>query len=164
MWNLLFELIYFVKYGLVDDVCIRALVELTFGIFNILNIYSYLFDKLTISTEERAALVRGELRARGYSTRDLPPPARPPAFSFSNSPQTTDLAGAGSRDLLLALGWLMCREELIARLMFACAHPLLADSMPFRSLQQPDTNALSSSATLDRIALAFVRMFMLPIL
>ena len=152
----MFEVIYFVKYGLVDDVCIRALVELTFGIFHILHSYSYLFDYWFVPTEERAALVRGELRARGYSTRDLPPPTRPPALSSSNSPQTTDLAGAGSRDLLLALGWLVCREELIARLMFACAHPLLADSMPFRSHQQPGTNALSSSATLDRIALAFV--------
>ena len=122
--------------------------------------YSHLFDYLFILTEERAAFVRGELRARGFSTRDLPPPTRPLPASTSNSPQTTDLTGAGSRDLLLALGWLMCREELIARLMFACAHPLMADSMPFRAPQQPGTNALSSSATLERIALAFVRMFM----
>lgn len=53
----------------------------------------------------------------------------------------------------------MCREELVGRLMFVCAHPLLADSLPFRSSQQPGAgaNSLSASTTLDRIALAFVR-------
>lgn len=31
LWNLLFEIIYFIKYGLIDDVCIRAQTELTLG-------------------------------------------------------------------------------------------------------------------------------------
>ncbi|XP_071080256.1 uncharacterized protein [Haliotis cracherodii] len=90
MWKLLFELVYFSNYGVVDESAVKA--------------------QRQLSDEEKCVLVKRELQSRGYMSHD-----------FAHLPNDTS---RGSRELLLAMAWLMCKETLIERFMDKCTSPL----------------------------------------
>ena len=58
--------------------------------------------------------VKQEMQGRGFYSRD-----------FSQLPN--DMSG-GSRELLLALAWLLCTEKVIDKFMENCASPIEEDS------------------------------------
>ncbi|XP_069118884.1 LOW QUALITY PROTEIN: tubulin epsilon and delta complex protein 1-like [Argopecten irradians] len=89
-WRLLFELLYFMKYGVIDDVTIKAYSELT--------------------QEELAVYVKKSMQSRGFYSKE-----------FSLLPN--DMS-SGSRELLLAFAWLMCKENVIVKFMEQCSSPV----------------------------------------
>ncbi|XP_033734862.1 tubulin epsilon and delta complex protein 1-like [Pecten maximus] len=89
-WRLLFELLYFLKYGVIDDVTIKAYSELT--------------------QEELAVYVKKSMQNRGFYSKE-----------FSLLP--IDMS-SGSRELLLAFAWLMCKENVIVKFMEQCSSPV----------------------------------------
>ncbi|XP_023931041.1 uncharacterized protein C14orf80 homolog [Lingula anatina] len=94
-WRLLFELIYFLRYGIIDDVCVKAFSDLT--------------------KEELVVFVKREMQQQGFTSVD---------FNLLPADMST-----GSRDLLLAFGWLMCKEGIIDKFMESCASPLAEDTI-----------------------------------
>ncbi|XP_060079230.1 tubulin epsilon and delta complex protein 1-like [Ylistrum balloti] len=89
-WKLLFELLYFLKYGVIDDVTVKAYAELT--------------------QEELAVYVKKSMQSRGFYSKE-----------FSLLPN--DMS-SGSRELLLAFAWLMCKENVIVKFMEQCSSPV----------------------------------------
>ena len=65
-------------------------------------------------SEEQVVFVKQEMQGRGFYSRD-----------FSQLPN--DMSG-GSRELLLALAWLLCTEKVIDKFMENCASPIEEDS------------------------------------
>lgn len=94
LWRLLFELLYFLETGTIDEVVIKACSELTI--------------------EEQVVFVKQELQGKGFYSRQ-----------FSQLPN--DMS-SGSRELLLALSWLLCTERVIDKFMENCASPIDEDS------------------------------------
>ena len=69
---------------------------------------------MTVSlTEEQVVYVKQELQGKGYYSRE-----------FSRLPN--DMS-CGSRELLLALAWLLCSERVIDKFMENCASPIEED-------------------------------------
>ncbi|ESO86149.1 hypothetical protein LOTGIDRAFT_235524 [Lottia gigantea] len=97
LWKLLFELIYFCKYGEIDEATIKAQFKLT--------------------PEEKCVYVKQELQHLGYLLPDF--------ACLSNHGNT------GSRELLLALGWLMCQQNILEKFMQKCSSPLDDDTSIF---------------------------------
>ena len=65
---------------------------------------------LHVCVEELVVYVKTELQKRGFISRDL-------------TSLPLDMT-SGSRELLLALGWLLCKEDIVARFMKTCTSPL----------------------------------------
>ncbi|XP_062591021.1 tubulin epsilon and delta complex protein 1-like [Saccostrea cucullata] len=105
LWKLLFEMLYYCKYGIIDEVTVKAFSELT--------------------TEELIVYVKQELQNLGFLSKE-----------FSHLP--TD-ARSGSRELLLAFAWLVCKQNLIDKFMDNCSSPL-EDSSLLYELQQNKTS------------------------
>ncbi|XP_064623209.1 tubulin epsilon and delta complex protein 1-like [Lineus longissimus] len=82
-WSVLFEVLYFCKYGALDDVPRKALAEL--------------------SKTEIVVYVKREMQRYGFVSKDF--------ATLQND------MSSGSRELLLALGWLMCKENVIDKFM-----------------------------------------------
>lgn len=93
LWRLLFELLYYLDHGTIDEVVIKARSELT--------------------TQEQVVYVKQELQGKGFYSRQ-----------FSQLPN--DMS-RGSRELLLALAWLLCAEKVIDKFMENCASPIEED-------------------------------------
>ncbi|KAK3092916.1 hypothetical protein FSP39_008842 [Pinctada imbricata] len=89
-WRLLFELLYFCRYGVMDEVAVKAYSELT--------------------TEELIVYVKQEMQERGFLSRE-----------FSALPNSAE---SGSRELLLGMAWLLCKEDIIDKFMDKCASPI----------------------------------------
>lgn len=94
LWRLLFELLYFLEHGTIDEVVIKACNELTI--------------------EEQVVFVKQELQGKGFYSRH-----------FSQLPN--DMS-SGSRELLLALAWLLCTDRVIDKFMEKCASPIDEDT------------------------------------
>ena len=75
-------------------------------------------------TEEQVVFVKQELQERGFYSRQ-----------FSQLPN--DMSG-GSRELLLALAWLLCTEKVIDKFMENCTSPVEEDCYT------PDVQRVSS--------------------
>ena len=67
--------------------------------------------------------VKTELQKRSFISRD-----------FANLP--LDMS-TGSRELLLALGWLLCKEDIIAKFMQTCTTPLEEQDTAYLYKQVP---------------------------
>ena len=78
------------------------------------SLITYVSNKLHYTAEELVIFVKHELQQRGFCSRD-----------FASLPH--DMSD-GSRELLLALGWLLCREHVINRFMINCTSPLDDDT------------------------------------
>ncbi|KAJ8309115.1 hypothetical protein KUTeg_013989 [Tegillarca granosa] len=105
-WKLLFELLYFCKYGVIDEVTIKAYSEL--------------------SREELAVYVKREMQALGFTS-----------YAFSSLPN--DMS-QGSRELLLAFAWLLCKGSLIDKFMDKCASPVEEDLSVYQLNNLDDSN------------------------
>ncbi|XP_048734695.1 tubulin epsilon and delta complex protein 1-like [Ostrea edulis] len=95
LWKLLFELLYYCKYGTIDEVTVRAYSELT--------------------TEELVVYVKQELQNLGFLSKE-----------FCHLPNDTS---SGSRELLLAFAWLLCKQNLIDKFMDNCSSPVEDSSL-----------------------------------
>ncbi|PAA89076.1 hypothetical protein BOX15_Mlig023687g1, partial [Macrostomum lignano] len=100
LWRLLFETIYYVKYGDVDEVCVRASTSFT--------------------SQELVVFLKRELTRLGFYCRD---------FDLLPEDQSS-----GSRELLLAFGWLACKETLLQRFARQLTSPL-----DFEHFEQSDS-------------------------
>ncbi|KAK3588755.1 hypothetical protein CHS0354_024237 [Potamilus streckersoni] len=116
LWKLLFELIYFLENGTIDDVVIRAFSQLT--------------------TEEMAIYVKQKMQNYGFLSR---------SFSLLPNDMLT-----GSRELLLALAWLLCTKNIIEKFMEKCSSPIDDDIYEFQRDgldQSTNSSQLSHSLT-----------------
>lgn len=95
LWKMLFELLYYSKYGVIDEVTIRAFSELT--------------------TEELVVYVKQEFQNLGFLSKE-----------FSHLPND---ASSGSRELLLAFAWLLCKQNLVDKFMDNCSSPIEDSSL-----------------------------------
>ncbi|CAH1791815.1 unnamed protein product [Owenia fusiformis] len=93
LWIMLFELTYFCKFHIIDDVCVKAVTEL--------------------STNELVIYVKKEMQKTGFYSRD-----------FASLPN--DMT-KGARELLLAFGWLVCKENIMDKFMENCSSPVADD-------------------------------------
>ena len=59
----------------------------------------------------------------------------------------------GSRELLLALGWLLCREHIINRFMINCTSPLDEDTAALHQVRTLQINYVRAIC-IDRLVLA----------
>nr|XP_022329007.1 uncharacterized protein C14orf80 homolog [Crassostrea virginica] len=115
-WKMLFELLYYRKYGVIDEVTIKAFSELT--------------------TEELVVYVKQELQNLGFLSKE-----------FSLLPND---ASSGSRELLLAFAWLLCKQNLVDKFMDNCSSPiedasLLNEAESNNTAQEVRSLALSAS-------------------
>ncbi|ELT99332.1 hypothetical protein CAPTEDRAFT_222625 [Capitella teleta] len=75
-----------------------------------------------LTREELVVYVKTELQKRGFFSNDLSHPS--------------SLAKCGSRELLLAFAWLLCREDIITRFMQKCTSPLQEQDTAFLYAQE----------------------------
>ncbi|KAK6181364.1 hypothetical protein SNE40_009230 [Patella caerulea] len=94
LWKLMFQLVYFCNFGIIDESAVKAETELT--------------------QEERCVYVKQELQKWGYLLPD---------FACLSPDGNT-----GSRELLLALAWLICKEDIMEKFMNNCTSPIEYDS------------------------------------